>query len=475
MKRKYFSIQNKSLKKLTAAALALCVALGLSACGQEIPLELAGRLGQGEDGGNDNGEEGTDQGQSAGAGQEDSGADWETVSANVKNLMQGITAGTVSIDENKTEQNTDEVADFAVRLLQNSMAEDQKEGKNTLISPMSVLYALAMTANGAKENTLRQMEGVFGLSVDELNDYLYKYYRALPSAEKYKVSLANSIWFTEERNFTADPGFLQTNADYYDADLFETVFDENAKQAINAWVRERTAGMIPEIVDEIPKDAIMYLINAVSFDAEWQNIYNESQIWDREFTTASGEKENVKFMYSEEYTYLEDENAVGFLKYYAENKYAFAALLPAEGITVEEYVKLLTGEKLQQIFANAQQTAVDAGLPKFTCESGYTMNSMLMAMGMSDAFDGDLADFTGMGTVPEGYNICIGRVLHKAKIEVDERGTKAGAATVVEMKNYATAIRETKVVTLDRPFIYMIIDCETKLPMFIGTVKTVNP
>lgn len=389
-------------------------------------------------------------------------------------LMQGITANKVETDKDGVMQNTAEIADFALRLLQSSIEEDQAEGKNTLISPMSVLYALAMTLNGAKGKTLQQMEEVFGLSVEELNDYLYEYDKGMPSDEKYKVSLANSIWFTQETGFRADSDFLQKTSDYYAAELYQTVFDENARNAINAWVKERTNDMIPEILDRISEDAIMYLVNAVSFDAEWEEIYRETQIREGWFYTAPDEAEQAEFMYSEENVYLEDEAATGFLKYYADRKYAFAALLPAEGVSVEEYINTLTGEKMQQLFAGAEKVTVKAAIPKFTCESDYVMNTMLSQMGMSDAFDKELADFTGMGTVSEGENIYIGRVLHKAKIEVDERGTKAGAATVVEMNCKSGPITEVKTVTLDRPFVYMIVDCETYLPLFIGAVRTMD-
>lgn len=439
------------MKRFTAAAAAVCcVAAGFSGCGGET-LDEAGTVDLDEEKPGDPDEAGT------------------------VDLMEGIEANEVAAQRDEVMQNTDEIADFAVRLLQSCVAEDAEEGGNTLVSPMSVLYALAMTANGAEENTLLQMEETFGLSVEELNAYLHEYYKGLASDEKCKVSLANSIWFTQETGFEASADFLQRVADYYGAELYETAFDENARNAINAWVKERTNDMIPEILDRIAEDAIMYLVNAVSFDAEWQKIYQEMQIREGEFHAATGGTEQAEFMHSEENVWLEDENAAGFLKYYAGGKFAFAALLPAQGVSVEEYAAGLTGEGLQKLFDDAQNTAVEAAIPKFTCESDYLMNDILIQLGMSDAFDGELADFTGMGTVSEGENIYIGRVLHKAKIEVDERGTKAGAATVVEMKRETVSVRdEIKTVTLDRPFLYMIIDCETKLPLFIGTVKTVE-
>lgn len=479
-KRVFFA--RKWAKRLFAAVLALCLAAHCSACQKMQPFELADGQNRGDAGGEDKSTGGGGKNAGGGAqkdaensgdGKEGSGEGAVPVSYG-KDLMEGTTARAVEGAEGKIEQDikdTAVVADFAVRLFQQSMAEDQDSGDNTLISPMSVLFALAMTANGADKDTLQQMEQVFGLSVEELNRYLYAYRQTLPSGEKYKVSLANAIWFADGRNFLPDQDFLQKNADYYGADLYQEKFDDSTKQAINAWVKERTDGMIEEVVDRISDEAIMYLVNAVSFDAEWQSIYEQTQIHPGEFTTASGEKKEVEFMHSQEYAYLLDENAVGFLKYYADGKYAFAALLPDAGTSLEEYAAALTGERLQKILGNYTHTQVVASLPKFTTESSYTMNDILGKMGMGDAFDEILADFSKMGTVPEDYNISIGRVIHKAKIEVDERGTKAGAATVVEMKNMATAIQERIYVTLDRPFLYMIIDCETNLPLFIGAVQ----
>ena len=113
-----------------------------------------------------------------------------------------------------------DISDFAVRLLQTS----EEKGKNTLISPMSVLCALAMTANGAKDETLEQMEKVLGLSVERLNHYIYGYMKVLPQEETCKLSLANSIWFTDHERFTVNQNFLQMNADFYGADIYKTPF-----------------------------------------------------------------------------------------------------------------------------------------------------------------------------------------------------------------------------------------------------------
>lgn len=363
-------------------------------------------------------------------------------------------------------------ADFGVRLFKTSM----EEGKNTLISPLSVLYALAMTANGADGETLAQMEQVLGMDVDNLNSYMLAHLDLLPESKDYKMSLANSIWFKDDPNFLVEQSFLQTNADYYGAGAYKAAFDEGTRNDINNWVKEHTDGMIPEIIDEIPDEAIMYLVNALAFDAKWEDEYEEHQIREGRFTMEDGTRQDVDMMHSEEYTYLEDEMATGFIKYYKDRKYAFVAMLPNEGVSVSQYVDSLTGEHLRELLNKPQDLTVFASIPKFETEYDIEMSEVLQEMGMTDAFDWQVADFSRLGTYNvDGMNICINRVLHKTFISVSEQGTRAGAATAVEMvAEGAMEIVEFKEVVLDRPFVYMLIDCETNLPFFIGTMMNVN-
>ena len=363
-------------------------------------------------------------------------------------------------------------ADFGVRLFQTTM----EEGKNTLISPLSVLYALAMTANGADSETLAQMEQVLGMDAENLNSFMLAYMDLLPKDKACKMSLANSIWFKDDPRFEVKESFLQTNADYYDASIYKAAFDQGTLNDINAWVKKHTDGMIPEILDKIPEDAIMYLVNALAFEAEWDEIYEKTQVWGGDFTTEDGTRQDVEMMHSQENAYLEDDLATGFIKYYKGRKYAFAALLPNAGVTVSEYVDSLTGEHLLEMLSDPEHVQTIVTLPKFETEYDIEMSAHLEAMGMPDAFDYRVADFSRMGTYTgEDVNICIDRVIHKTFISVAEKGTKAGAATVVEMDTEgAMSVEDYREVVLDRPFVYMLIDCETNLPFFIGTMMNVE-
>lgn len=387
---------------------------------------------------------------------------------NTPNLTDGITPR----DNIPTANSADfgsVIADFGVRLFKESFEDD----KNTLISPLSVLSALAMTANGADNETLAQMESVLGANVKTLNTYVKSYIEALPASEKSKLSLANSIWFTDDERFTVNDNFLQTNADYYCADIYKAPFNSATCRDINSWVKEKTDGMIPKVLDQIPEDAVMYLINALAFDAEWQEIYEKYQVSDAIFTTEDGSKRTVDMMYSDEYGYLESENATGFIKYYKQSKYAFAALLPNEGVTLADYVDTLEGAEVYEMLQSPSGATVEAGIPKFEFEYSCEMADILAAMGMPDAFSPLVADFTKLGTSTRD-NIFISRVLHKTYISVAEKGTKAGAVTVITMADCAAAERvDPKSVILNRPFVFMLIDTETNLPFFIGTVTDI--
>ena len=355
-------------------------------------------------------------------------------------------------------------ADFALRLFRAGYDSE----KNTLISPLSVLSALAMTANGANGETLAQMERTLGLPRERWNEFFRSYLAALVEDDKSTLHLANAIWFTSDSRFTVNRDFLQTNADYYGADAYKAPFDDTTLADINDWVKENTDGMIPEILDQIPKEAVMYLVNALAFDAKWAQPYNEYSVQPGTFTAVNGAARTVDFMYSEEHAWLENDKATGFIKYYQGGRYAFAALLPNEDVSVEDCLDSLSGEALQAMLANPRYETVYTSLPKFEAEWSAELNELLETMGMTAAFDGGQADFSGLGTSSAG-NIYISRVIHKTFISVAEDGTRAGAATLVEACDEAAAM-DPKQVWLNRPFIYMLIDCQTGIPFFIGTM-----
>lgn len=387
------------------------------------------------------------------------------------NLMIGVNRNDIApiVIDNPQESSADkttEIADFSLDIFKKI-----HEGENTLISPLSIISALSMTANGAEKETLSQMEEVFGADIGSLNEYLYAYKAYLPTADKYKVSLANSIWFKDKESLTVEEEFLQTNKDYYNAEVYKAPFDDSTKNDINAWVNEKTDGQIKQLLEEKPpEDVVMYLINALSFDAEWLSIYKDTSVREGEFTTQDGGKKTVDFMHSTEYGYIEVTNAIGFSKPYADNKYSFVALLPDEGLAVSDFIASMDGKTLIEAIKNQSDDQVYASVPKFVFEYNKELSEILKELGIKDAFDADFADFSSLGQSSEG-NIFISRVIHKTKIEVDEKGTKAGAVTAVAMSGGAAAPAEPKTVNLNRPFFFMIVDNEFHMPIFMGVLN----
>ncbi len=365
--------------------------------------------------------------------------------------------------------------DFAVKLLQTQYAP----GKNTMVSPISAMLALSMTANGADKATLSEMEKVLGsgMSIEELDKYLAAYVSALDENDRCKMNIANSIWFLDDEDIIkVRQEFLDANAKYFASEIYKAPFNDATKNDINSWVKTNTDGMIEKILEEIRKDDVMYLINAIAFDSEWAKIYEENQInKEGKFTNADGKKSDATMMRSEESLYIHDDDTTGFIKYYAGN-YAFIALLPDEGVSIDEYIKNLTADKLKNLISSEEHATVYATMPSFETECSFNLNEGLISMGMPSAFSPMMADFTKMFEPDGNGNVSIDRVIQKTYIKVDGKGTKAGAATMVGMMK-TTSVGTWKPsyrVDLDRPFVYMIVDTDNYLPLFFGVECDVN-
>lgn len=361
-------------------------------------------------------------------------------------------------------------ADFAVKLFQNT----RTAGENTLISPLSVMLALAMSANGADAKTRIEMEKLLGgdIPIEKLNAYLYSYVSSLPIDEKYKLQIANSIWF-RNNIVEVNDAFLQSCADYYNAAIYDSPFDNITIDDVNAWVNESTYGMIDEILDSIDPDDLMFIINALVFDAEWGMPYREDEISEGVFRPEGTEDavRSVEMMHSFENLYLNDGMATGFIKNYKDGKYSFLALLPNEGVSLDDYIASLSGEKLLNLINDAEDAFVSVSLPQFEYEYEIKLNDALSSLGMKTAFNNRSADFSRLGTAPANIYIC--DVLHKTYITVNELGTRAGAITDTVFRFESAVISNNKV-ELDRPFMYLIIDNATNLPIFMGTVLDIG-
>ena len=366
---------------------------------------------------------------------------------------------------------------FGVDLLKKCY-ENKKEGvKNLLISPLSVSAALSMTANGADGETLGEMEKVLGngLSLDEMNEYMAYYISQLPDEEKEKIYLADSIWFKDDPTLKVYDEFLETNKKYYNAEIYKSAFEpDTIVKDVNSWVNRNTQGMIPTLItkENIKSNTMMMLINTLYFEAEWWSPYLSTT--DGTFTDLDGNKLPIKKMDSMERQYFDLGNADAFKKPYKNGDYSFVGILPHEDVDFNEYISNLDGAALAEGLKECEDPdTVDlyVMIPKFKYNYSESLKDILSDLGMKTAFDENKADFSKINdlSVEDALPLYIDDVLHKTKIEVTEKGTKAAAATAVVMGAGAAAPIEKKKVYiyLDRPFVYMIVD-KNNVPLFIG-------
>lgn len=356
------------------------------------------------------------------------------------------------------------LSNFSLSLFRESV---KKDASNDLISPLSATLCLAMLANGANGNTKTQMENVLGMNTDALNKSLYSYVSKLYTSDSCKVNLANSIWFRNTYQDQISKNFLQTNADWYNAQIYSTPFDNTTVKDINNWVKHYSDGMIDSILNKISPSTVMYLINALTFDAKWETKYKKDQIRENLFTNYDKSQTTTEMMYSEESIYLSGEGVQGFAKNYAGGQYSFVALLPEENKDIYDYAASLDGKAWRSLWKNKENTAVQVAIPEFRYDRQRTLIDVLQNLGMTDMFDETLADFSALA--PKDFLYC-SEINQKVFIEVDRNGTKAAAITWAGMNKSSAMIEDQKTVYLDRPFLYAIADNHTGLPLFLGIV-----
>lgn len=335
----------------------------------------------------------------------------------------------------------------------------ESSDENIMFSPMSLNYALLMAGKGAKGKTYDEFNNYFENDMDSK----YKAYSDYITNLDKTVEIANSFWYSNEYKAKADyvnmlKNNLNAEISAVDFLLPKTVID------INSWANTKTHGMIPSIVQQIPPETVSMLINAIYFKNNWMEQFEPYNTYKDKVTTNNGDVQ-VDMMHGEAEMYLENENATGFIKKYEGGRYGFVAIRPNDNKTY----KSLAGMNVENLLASAQNVETHISMPNFTFENEMNLTSRLQDMGITTAF-GDLADFSNMGDMP----ISISSVLQKSKIELTESGTEAAAVTAIIFDNAAIIEKpEPKVVDLDKPFYFIIMDLEYDEPLFMGYVS--NP
>lgn len=392
-------------------------------------------------------------------------------SGGVKNLTDGVNAADVTLPE-VTDYTM--IGDLGAGLMQYAAAQ---EAENPVLSPLSAYLCLAMLMPGANENTKTEFEKILGADWDYVSALAADIAAQLEkTGGSTKLDLANSIW-TDDDKAVIEEEWLKTVKAYFGPDIYSADLpSDGALKAINKWVNDKTNGMIPKLHDDnYDKDTIMVLLNALYMKADWAHKFDAESTYDREFTKADGSAVTVPFMnmYEAYESYIKTEDAEGIMLPYDDGRLAFIALKPGSG-DARGYASSLTGAKLKELIAAAKaDTFVTVNMPKFSTGYSVYLTDALKAMGMTDAFDPDLADLSGAGRGVDGP-LYISYVFQRVKVDVDEEGTEAAAVTeIATAEGCALPADEPIVLTFDKPFVYAIVDTETGVPLFAGVME--NP
>ncbi len=344
--------------------------------------------------------------------------------------------------------------------------------ENFMISPVSVAIALGMTYNGADgetkssfEETLR-LNGMSSHDINYIHGALIKH--LLKADPKVTMEIANSIWMN--KHYTLLQEFADTNVYYYDAAINNLNFsDPGAVDIINNWISDKTHEKINNVLDFIPAEAVMYLINALYFNGTWKYEFEEQNVpMDFHFSDGSSSELQVMEMESDLNVYSHEKFTMFDLPY-GDDKYTMTVLLPGEEFTTDDLSDELTLENWNEWLNGMQKKGVHLKMPKFKYDYKVLLNDALINMGLEIAFT-DNAEFPLM--VEETNNLAISRVIHQTFVDVNEKGTEAAAVTVVEMEltSIGGGSGGPLQINVNKPFIYVIREKQSNALVFMGKV-----
>lgn len=361
--------------------------------------------------------------------------------------------------------------DFGLELYK-TLVKEEGENNNIIISPLSISTAISMVLNGAVGETelailkALQLEGSSTAQNNQIYRDLIDY---LPNVDKStKAQIANSTWYDE--SFNADSSFLEVNKKYFDAIVRALDFSNPlSKGIINNWVAEATNNKIKEIIDEISPDHVMFLINAIYFNAAWADKFDKSLTKKAPFYLQKGGEVQVDMMYTSKikFGYHSTSKVEVVSLPYGNKNFHFTAIIPKEGNTIHDIGNELNTADWNSWISNLKYDhGYHLEMPKFELNYKIELRKALDALGMGLAFSPGFADFSG---ISKDADLFISDINHKTYIKLDEEGTEAAAVTSVGV----SVTSMPPVITIDRPYLIVIREEKTGALLFIGRIM--NP
>ena len=360
--------------------------------------------------------------------------------------------------------------DFGFALFE-QLRQDTPES-NVLISPTSIAIALTMAYNGAAGETQAEMAEalrVQGIDINQVNQATQALQQHLMDLDpEVELAIANSLWVNEK--LPVLPEYVDLVENTFDALVTSLDFtNPTAKDQINGWVSEQTSDRITSIVDRIPPEQLLFLINAVYFKGSWTEAFDESLTEDLPYTLASGtEIQHPRMRQGGKYLYLETDQFQAVSLPYGNETLSFEVLLPREDVDLDTFYEQLTSENWQAWMNQMRSRDGHIGLPRFQFEYEADLIESLKAMGMNEAFEAGQADFSSLTPLEAAIN----QVKHKTYIDVNEEGTEAAAVTSIGIVATSAQVDPEPPfqMVVDRPFFAAIRDRETGTLLFMGTI-----
>ncbi|WP_299826176.1 serpin family protein [uncultured Pontibacter sp.] len=367
----------------------------------------------------------------------------------------------LSVQEQSTVESSN---DFAFRAFA-SLSEEER-ADNVFISPLSISMALGMTYNGADGATKEAMRKTLGfeLSSDEdINKSFKSLWDLLKGADKKVMfTAANSLWHSKD--FKLQAPFIETNKTYFDATVQGLDFaSPAAKDQMNNWVKSKTNGKIEKIVEEVRREHVLFLINAIYFKGTWTYPFDKKLTKPGAFRKEDGTTITHDFMTMKngKYLYFQDQSKQVIDLPYGNQQYSMTLVMPKGDKQVQDVVQELNAANLNSWLSGADTSQLELHMPKFKLEYGKELKDLLKQLGMEVAFSPQ-ADFSRMLEGQAG--LAISEVKHKTFVEVNEEGTEAAAATSVGM--VLTSLPPS--IRVDRPFVFLIREKSSNAILFIG-------
>lgn len=365
---------------------------------------------------------------------------------------------------------------FAFEFFTNVFNEEaMSDDNNFMVSPLSLSIALAMTWNGASDETKTSMQETLklqGYTDKEINEYYKKIKEALLKTDpSTKLAIANSIW--TNKHVVIKNEFIANNKNYFNSTVESVDFADPATvNRINKWAADNTNNLIDKVLDETSHDALMYLLNALYFKGKWTSEFDTKNTSKKPFTYEDGTVKNIDMMYQKsKFMYGANDTFEAVLLPYGNEAFSMMVLLPKEGKRLADINTVLQNNGSWTGFKKSMSPfEVNLFLPKFKTEYSKRLNNALTTMGMGIAFTPFKANFSRMSDAPSYISF----VDQFTYISTDEIGTEAAAVTVVGVE--LTSYNPSKSITFNanKPFIYIIQENSTGSVLFMGAVKNFN-